>query len=508
MVTDAILTTIYAGLTVLVVAITVSFAVHEMHQKLSKAYYWLSACLIGWLLVTFAYHVTPDPQLVEYFDGLIFPFTAFLPVALLMFVLQFYHSQCIKLKKIVALLCIVPAITTVIAVVPSLQKLLWSNYTILQLFPIHISDYDLNIWYYIHSAYGYLLMGISGFVVIWQFRKQPQGYRIPSALMILGIVTAYISDLPLFNIATATVDSTLVGVCFSMIFLYTAIVNNPMVEFLAAAQKTIYNNLDAPVFILDKNDFVLDMNHGAYEMLEKISVAHNIPLLAFSDIEKAISNVGGIVKEGYVDDDVLHIVLSINDETVVLRQMRRAMHDRKGRLLGSYVALMDITKLSQMIDDLLFKAEIDQLTGIPNRRAFERKRTELDIAENLPLSFIVGDVNRLKQVNDTLGHRHGDMLLKTVANIMVNVCPQDGFPARTGGDEFVIIIPHCDAHMAQLIVDTIGVKLGLEKQQFLGASIALGHITKTEPEQSIDDLLHEADQLMYFDKKYCHMRQA
>ncbi|MDL2238417.1 diguanylate cyclase [Christensenellaceae bacterium OttesenSCG-928-K19] len=486
----------------LVVSTTVSFAVHGIHQKLSKAYYGISACLIGWLLVTFAYHITPDPKLAEYFDSLIFPFVAFLPVALLSFVLHFYHGECVNLKKIIALICIVPSITTVIAVVPSLNGLLWSNYTMLEMYPTHIANYGWNIWYYVHSAYSYFLMGSAGFLIIWQFRRQPKGYRIPSILMVFSIAVTCVGDLPLFNIATATIDSTLVGVCISITLLYIAIVNNPSVEFLTIARKSLYNNLDAQVFILDQNDFVLDMNKAAYRLLETIGVRLRTSTYTFQDVEDAVSDAGGLVKDGCVEEGVTHVVLSINDETIVLRQVRRKLRDKKGRALGSYVAMVDITILSQMIDELQNKAEIDPLTGIPNRRAFEHKCAELDVRENLPLSFIVGDVNGLKQVNDTLGHKQGDMLLKTVANILTQVCLCGGFPARIGGDEFVMILPHCDAGAAQRIVDVIIDKLRNERRQYLGASIALGHVTKTDPRESVEKLIHEADQLMYSHKKY------
>lgn len=502
MLTDAALITLYTTLAVLIAGITVSFMVHGGHKKLSNAFYGISGCLMGWLIVTIAYHVTSSPALAEYVDILAFPFISFLPVILVVFVFRFYRGRSVVRKRTIVLLSILPAATTLISVVPSLNWLLWGDYTMRQIYPLHIADYHWNVWYYIHAGYSYILMAACALLVIRQYKKQPGEYKLPSVLIIVCIGIFCLSDLPSFSMPDAVVDHTLIGVCLSMMVLYIAIVNNPMVGFLGTARKALFNNMDIPVFMLDKQDFVLEMNRAAHELLEALHFPNkDNPFLNYGDIIGAISRHGGIFKDSFVGDGVAQIVLPLDDENIVFNPVRREMTDKRGRPLGSYVALMDITRLSQIVDELQYRAEIDVLTGIPNRRAFEHKRAEVDIAENLPISFIVGDVNGLKPVNDQFGHRQGDLLLKTVAGILTNMCPEGGFAARIGGDEFIMLIPHCDMDGAQSVVNNIHAQLKTKRDLFPGASIALGHITKNWPEEDIHELIHKADMLMYSQKK-------
>lgn len=499
--TDSVLITIYAALAAFVVATTVSFAVHGMHQKLSHAYYWISACMIGWLIVTIAFHISTQPQWAEYLDNLAFPFIAFLPVLLLLFIWHFFHGRKRLPKWAVALLCIIPAGTTVITVVPAFNWLMRSNYVLVQMSPLHVAAYTWNFWYYIHAGYCYLLMVLGVLLVVRQYKKQPREYKVPSILLLVGIGIICLSDLPSFNIPDAIVDNTLIGVSLSMVAMYFAIINNPAVELLAAARNALYNNMDVPVFILDCEERVLDMNRAAQDLIETLAIPSG-EALTFGDIGRGIARFGGTVRNGFAQDGTSHILLSLHGEPVVLNQVHRELTDKKGRPLGSYVALMDVTGLSRFVDELQYRAEVDVLTGIPNRRAFERRSAELDVAENLPLSVIVGDVCRLKQVNDSLGHRQGDMLLKTIAGVLAAACPQAGFAARVGGDEFVMVIPGCDAQTAKEIEQAVHTELEKVKKLAVEMAIALGSVTKTRPEQDLKELIHQADQLMYAQKRY------
>ncbi|MDL2253877.1 diguanylate cyclase [Ruminococcaceae bacterium OttesenSCG-928-I18] len=503
MITDAVFITIYAALAVMVVATTISFAVNRLHDRLSKTYFWISACVIGWLITNIIYHVNDDAQRVEYTDVLAFPFIAFLPVFLLQFTLRFYRGGRRPRERGYILLSIIPMITTVISVVPSLNGLMKSGYTVVQLYPLHITSHTWNAWFYVHAGYSYVLIAACCAVVVWQYNKQPKEFRIPSVLLIAGIGIAYLSNIPSYNVPDEIMDSTVIGVCLSMVALYFAVVNNPAVAFLTAARKALYNNMEFPVFIMNQQEYILDMNQAAKDMVETLGARpEEIHSMALGDVSSAITNFGGTVKEGFAKDGLPHIFLRLNGEYVVFKQVRKKLIDKKGKLLGSYVVMIDITGLRQKVDELQWKAEVDVLTGIPNRRAFEQKIVELDRPENIPLSFIVGDVNRLKQVNDELGHKQGDALLKNIAEVLMNASPEEGIAARVGGDEFIVVLPHYNATEAQMTVNIIHTELKKIEKKFIGASIALGCVTKTQPEQDVNTLIHEADKRMYSQKQY------
>jgi diguanylate cyclase (GGDEF)-like protein len=89
---------------------------------------------------------------------------------------------------------------------------------------------------------------------------------------------------------------------------------------------------------------------------------------------------------------------------------------------------------------------IDQLTNIPNRRSFD-ERLQMEwkqaIREQTPISILMIDVDKFKNLNDTYGHQQGDIILKVLSNIFPMAFRRPGdFVARWGGEEFVVLLPN------------------------------------------------------------------
>ena len=100
--------------------------------------------------------------------------------------------------------------------------------------------------------------------------------------------------------------------------------------------------------------------------------------------------------------------------------------------------LRDVTVEKSLEETLRDLANVDELTGLPNRRALE---DELDrrILAGGDLSLLFLDLDRFKDVNDTLGHLIGDELLREIGNRLRRSCRADDFVARLAGDEFIVI---------------------------------------------------------------------
>jgi diguanylate cyclase (GGDEF)-like protein len=97
-----------------------------------------------------------------------------------------------------------------------------------------------------------------------------------------------------------------------------------------------------------------------------------------------------------------------------------------------------------MQDQLIEHAKIDPLTGLANRRGLmERLQQEWARVQRHggALSFIMGDVDHFKRINDTHGHAVGDQALREVADAIVGRCRETDLPSRYGGEEFAIVVP-------------------------------------------------------------------
>jgi diguanylate cyclase (GGDEF)-like protein len=113
---------------------------------------------------------------------------------------------------------------------------------------------------------------------------------------------------------------------------------------------------------------------------------------------------------------------------------------------------------AQLHETVEQSARTDHLTGLSNRRSFNEALTaEIRRARryNLPLALIMADVDKLKAVNDRHGHLAGDTLLIAVAQSLRNTLRATDFPARFGGDEFVVILPGTTIADAHRIADRI-----------------------------------------------------
>lgn len=142
----------------------------------------------------------------------------------------------------------------------------------------------------------------------------------------------------------------------------------------------------------------------------------------------------------------------------------------------------------------------DSVTGIYNRAYFDEALSELDRPEQLPLSVIIGDVNGMKLINDAFGHVKGDALLCEMASILKSCVREGDIVARTGGDEFSILMPRANGQAAKEVVDHIravcGEKLSKEYDEIY-IDIALGYATKSDPAEPLDKVVRLAEELMY-----------
>lgn len=168
---------------------------------------------------------------------------------------------------------------------------------------------------------------------------------------------------------------------------------------------------------------------------------------------------------------------------------------------GKYNAVIcickDITQRKAAEQEIMYLSFHDSLTGLYNRRFLEEELRRIDVARNLPISIIVGDVNGLKLINDAFGHYNGDTLLKAAADVMRKVCRADDLIARWGGDEFVIVLPKTDRPAARQVLERIREKCSAIDVEMIKLSISLGLATKEDYKDDIFRTLLAAETDMY-----------
>jgi len=179
-------------------------------------------------------------------------------------------------------------------------------------------------------------------------------------------------------------------------------------------------------------------------------------------------------------------------------------YNRDGSAYRRVALFSDITQRKESEELIWKQANFDALTGLPNRRMFhdrlahEIKKTH---RTNQPLALIYLDMDKFKEVNDSLGHEMGDNLLVEAAQRLNSCVRQTDSVARLGGDEFTVIMGELDdlksvERVTQEILDKLSspYHLGIETV-YLTTSI--GVTLYPNDASNIDELLRHADQAMY-----------
>ncbi len=185
-----------------------------------------------------------------------------------------------------------------------------------------------------------------------------------------------------------------------------------------------------------------------------------------------------------------------------------AVFDQNGEAYRRVALFSDITR-KKASEELIWKqANFDALTGLPNRRMFgERLRQEMKKSDRTqwPMALVFIDLDGFKEVNDTLGHDMGDVLLKAVAERLGHCVRGSDTVARLGGDEFTVILselsdPPDVLRIAQEILKTMAAPfpLGAETAHI---SASLGISFYPDDARDADTLLKNADQAMYVAKQ-------
>jgi diguanylate cyclase (GGDEF)-like protein len=176
------------------------------------------------------------------------------------------------------------------------------------------------------------------------------------------------------------------------------------------------------------------------------------------------------------------------------------LKDSDENIIGLISSGEDITDRKKAEEKIIYLSFHDHLTGLYNRRFFEEELKRLDTERQLPLSFVMGDLNGLKLINDVFGHAEGDKLLKETAEILKTVCRSEDILARWGGDEFVILLPKTSIADAEEIVERIKKECKKTSRQKIAISLSLGTAIKESAVQDIQTIVIDAENNMYKNK--------
>ncbi len=177
-------------------------------------------------------------------------------------------------------------------------------------------------------------------------------------------------------------------------------------------------------------------------------------------------------------------------------------------ILGLVIVLHDTSELRGLTRQMTYQASHDALTGLVNRREFERRLQEaMDSAQtgNVGHALCYLDLDRFKAVNDTCGHTAGDNMLREVASLIKEAVRDSDTVGRIGGDEFALLLVGCPLEKARQIADDVVRSVNdyrfVWKDKIFNIGVSIGLVEIGGGSGAIEDIMNSADSACYVAKK-------
>jgi two-component system cell cycle response regulator len=163
-----------------------------------------------------------------------------------------------------------------------------------------------------------------------------------------------------------------------------------------------------------------------------------------------------------------------------------------------------LDKVHDQRRELFALATTDKLTGCHNRHSlmeFSSKFIALSSREQYPISMLVIDLDHFKSINDDHGHAVGDVVLESVGNLLNSFFRESDLVARFGGEEFVVLMSHCDRELASSKAEKLRLSISDLNPEELSISASIGLTTRnSEQDCTFESLFSAADKAVYLAK--------
>ncbi|UBV44764.1 diguanylate cyclase (plasmid) [Deinococcus taeanensis] len=468
----------------------IGHGLQRVRQPVQRAFLAVLLTNCVWLLGELGY-VRADAATLKWTWGLMEFFGVLtLPVAWIALVQRYLspHPEPVPPRRLLKLLA-VPALTLLLIWTNGTHRLVWSyagpapDWTTVQ-----------RGWAYWAGVVGYANVLLAwGVVQLLQARRSARGAdRAQVTLMLLAVVMpTVVNTLYLLGLNVLPgLNPTPVSSALSLLPIAWGMARYGLLHVAPVAHSQVVQHLPDAVFVLDTRGRIVDANVRAADLAGQAH--HVLPGRRLHEVLPAWPDEpGGAPVEWRHAGQVWEV-------------QRSTVRDAGGAEIGQTVVARDITARAQEHDRVQQLAHEDALTGLGNRRAFERdlEREQARAARHaLPMGLVLLDLNGLKQVNDQLGHASGDALLAAFGQALLSgFRPEDGV-YRLGGDEYAVLLADSPPHGESAIWDRMArVVRDVQDRGFPGVSVSVG-VAYFPDDGAGEMLISKADARMYAHKR-------
>lgn len=449
--------------------------------------------------------LSPDLQTLLYFTRVQYSGLAFFPALIIIMVMEFDGRWP---KSRARLLLFVPSlITYLLVLLVDRHELFYVNPVLTKVEGLSILGLSRGPWYAVQMGYLYLAFLFAIGVFMSNIRRGNHAKKTQARYLLAGGSLPLIGNVFYLYIGTPFgLDVSPILMSGTAILFAMGFLRHRAFDLAPLARDAVFDQMRDAIIVVDEKDRLVDFNRSARTILPGLD--NKLAILGVPAREVLADNPE--LAAAFSDDLAREIPLTRADGSIRHFEPRLSrLEDTHKRHRGRVLTLVDITERAALEARLTEIAQMDELTGLFNRRQFlELARTELDRARRYgrPFGVAVMDMNGFKAINDTWGHAAGDDALRLVSRLCRDSLRSCDLMGRFGGDEFAFAFPECDEKLVEAVADKLvtvvsAATLSLDGQMVvLSASVGTAGGTGTScPE--LDDLLADADRGMYRNKK-------
>jgi diguanylate cyclase (GGDEF)-like protein/PAS domain S-box-containing protein len=284
-----------------------------------------------------------------------------------------------------------------------------------------------------------------------------------------------------------------------------------MLKASEANYHDLFENAPDMYFTINKQGLINKVNNNCIKTLGYASeelLQHSVYKSIYAeDINKVEKTIQAIF-DRKVHESTLEFRRVRKDESILWVQESFRLLKTNTEEPALAISSRDVTERKNMEDQLKYLIRHDSLTQLYNRNVFEqRMQEELDRARRYQhaTSLLMLDIDYFKLVNDTYGHRAGDLVLVHLGKVLHDAVRKTDYAARYGGEEFMIILPETSKETAKtlanrLCLDISNTPVSLMNNQTVNITVSIGIATFPHHADTWRELVDAADKAMYLAK--------
>lgn len=484
---DGLPFTPYSWLMFIATALSLGLGLYSALQRTSRVGFWFSCLCLGEAIYTFGYGMelaSPSVEqthlwlTVEMLGG------AFLPALIILMAYSYrYHTA--PPLWLTTLLLTLSSATIAIQLGNRQHGLIFKTVELVQQQGMSISVLEFGPWFYVHMVFINVAMIVCTTLFYQCWQQAPKQHRNQVLLVLVGSLPPWIFYLIyLLGWAPANVDLSAFGFLLTGPMYGYSLFRYRFADLLPMARAQLLDQIDEGVIILDSQWRIVDSNLRAQQLFP---TAH--PADGHSSLPLPLRQLTSAGEE--IFSQLLH--LQQRDYEI----QRQPLRNEQKTLMGYVVMIRDVTERVRHLAQLQTQAEIDDLTGILNRRMIlqhleQAVHQACRMPEQPPFGILLFDIDRFKSINDSQGHPIGDLILRQLASLLRQQMMYHEHFGRYGGDEFIIL-----AHnVASTTLRERAEQLGALVQQQLNITLSMG-VTLYQTHDTPHLMLQRADHALY-----------